>query len=713
MFCRLPTNQLINHMTKIYRFTDLQIYRFTLSLLLLTAFAIGAKAQDYGIEVKGTPVTARNASSIWTGTSDGEQGKITFDPATRVLTLDNVVMNCSGTTESISIHEGTPEVTILLKGANVLRHQLGRLSLEGRKITITGKGGSLQSTAKGVACYIDYGCQLTIKGGCTVDVAGDYGIAGDGDEGGTSLTIDGEEGTVFKAKGIGMPSMSDLGEIHLKNCVIVEPYGATIKGGDVVVDGNATSELIIIKKVSVNYDVKVNGVAVTPENAADVLGNQTVVFKEESSTLTLSNSNISAKGVPAIEATTPIYIELVGENRVSSDSDKALLLAGKESTIHGSGSLDVSAPAGTAIAVEGSLKIKGVNCTATALRALQGSKKTAKLLIEDSHLVLDGSEGALYDFADISLVRAAVVSPDGAVAQDGAIMLDGSICKGKVVIDRPVDIPLFIAGKQVTSTNCHDILGDRTVSYDPDKKILKLNGFKFITEEMTQGVNVMQAHGDITIELHGDNEITTNYMGLYFASDGKIIGDGTLKITSKSQALVLNGTSLTIQRGPRLTISGEDSGIFGYLAYGGTIIFDAASVIVEKGGIVNLSDIVFEKCGISTPEGSEIIVSHNAQYGKEYKSIGLNGKIYKDRIVIDVTVGVEDALAPSSCQIRVAESTLYVRSDASQTLTLLDLEGRVHYATETRAGEECRVEGLSSGSYLLRLGSQTYKVVIP
>ena len=117
--------------------------------MLLTAFAIGAKAQDYGIEVKGTPVTARNASSIWTGTSDGEQGKITFDPATRVLTLDNVVMNCSGTTESISIHEGTPEVTILLKGANVLRHQLGRLSLEGRKITITGKGGSLQSTAKG------------------------------------------------------------------------------------------------------------------------------------------------------------------------------------------------------------------------------------------------------------------------------------------------------------------------------------------------------------------------------------------------------------------------------------------------------------------------------------------------------------------------------------------------------------------------------------
>lgn len=689
-----------------------KIYRFTLSLMLLTALALGAKAQDYGIEVKGTPVTATNASSIWTGTSDGEQGKITFDPSTRILTLDNVMMNCMGSTESISIHEGTPEVTILLKGTNVLKHQLGRLSLEGQKVTITGKDGSLQSTAKGVACYIDYGCQLTIKGGCTVDVAGDFGITGDGDEGGTSLTIDGEEGTVFKAKGVKNPSMSDLGEIHLKNCVIVEPYGATIKGGNVVVDENATSELIIIKKVSANYDVKVNGVAVTPENATDILGNQTVAFKEETSTLTLSNSNISAKGVPAIEATTPIYIELVGVNKVSSDSDKALLLAGEESTIHGSGSLEVSAPAGTAIAVEGSLKIKGVNCTATALRALQGTKKTAKLLIEDSRLVLDGSEGALYDFADISFDRAAIVSPDGAVAQDGAIRLDGTICKGKVVIDRPVDIPLFIAGKQVTSANCHDILGDGTISYDLEKKILKLNGFKFVTEEMTQGINVMQAHGDITIEVHGDNEITTNYMGIYFASDGNIIGDGTLKITSKSQALVLNDTNLTIERGPKLIISGEDSGIFGYLAYGGTIIFDAASVIVEKGGIVNLSDIVFERCGVSTPEDSEIIVSHNAQYGKEYKSIGLNGEVYKDRIVIDVTGGVEDALAPSSCQIRIADGIIYVRSDASQTFSLLDLEGRVLYVSETIAGEECRVEGFSSGSYLLRLGSQTYKVVI-
>ena len=49
----------------------------------------------------------------------------------------------------------------------------------------------------------------------------------------------------------------------------------------------------------------------------------------------------------------------------------------------------------------------------------------------------------------------------------------------------------------------------------------------------------------------------------------------------------------------------------------------------------------------------------------------------------------------------------------SETLTLLDLDGQVRYTTETIAGEECRIEGLTSGSYLLRLGSQTYKVVIP
>ena len=681
------------------------ISRLTVNFLLLVVIAVGAEAQDYGIEINGTPVTSSNASSIWTGTGDGEQGKITFDPTTRVLTLDNVQMNCTGYTQSIYIHEGIPEVTILLKGGNVLKHHLGRISLEGQKVTITGKGGSLECTAKGVACYIDNGCQLVVQGGCTVDVAGDFGITGGGSGDRTSLTIDGEEGTVFKAKGYGMPSMSSLGNISLRNCVIVEPYGAKVDGGEVVIDGQPTSEQIVIKKVSRDYDIKVNGIAITPENAADVLGDQTVTYKKKYATLILSNSHIEAK--------TPVFITLVGENKISSDSDTALLLAGEESMIHGHGSIEVSAPTGTAIKAQGSLKIQGVNCTATGLRALHGDKETARLTIKDSRLALDGSEGALYGFADLSLVRAAIVTPQGAVAQEGAIMLDGSICKGKVVIDRPVDIPLFITGKQVTTANCHDILGDGTVSYDPEKKLLKLNDFKFVTEEMIQGISVMQALGDITIEVHGDNEIVTNYMGVVFTSGGRITGDGTLKITSKSQALVVNGTSVTIESGPKLIISGEDLGIFGYLEYGGEIIFDAANVIVEQGGIVNLFDIVFEGCGISMPEGSEIIVSHNQKLNKDYKSIGLNGEIYKDRIVIDVAGGVEEVLVPSSCQMRITEGVLYVRTGASQTLSLLDLDGRVRYATEAVAGEEYPIEGLSSGSYLLRLGSQTYKVVIP
>ena len=63
--------------------------------------------------------------------------------------------------------------------------------------------------------------------------------------------------------------------------------------------------------------------------------------------------------------------------------------------------------------------------------------------------------------------------------------------------------------------------------------------------------------------------------------------------------------------------------------------------------------------------------------------------------------------------MRIAEGVLYVRSDMNETLSLLDLEGRVLYTTEMVAGEEYRIEELTSGSYLLRLGSQTYKVVIP
>ena len=145
-----------------------------------------------------------------------------------------------------------------------------------------------------------------------------------------------------------------------------------------MIDGDPISDQIIIKKVSSDYDIKVNGVAISPENAADVLGDQTVTYKKKSATLILTNSHIEAKGVPAIEAKTPVYITLVGENKISSDSSTALLLGGEESMIHGNGSIEVSAPAGTAIEVKGSLKIQGVNCTAKGLRALHGDKETKK-----------------------------------------------------------------------------------------------------------------------------------------------------------------------------------------------------------------------------------------------------------------------------------------------------------------------------------------------
>lgn len=682
----------------------------TFALSVLSLLAMSAKAQGYGIEIKGTAVTAGNAASIWTGSGE-ERGAITFDPTTRTLTLDNVKMLCSGYEEGISIKEDAPAVTILLKGDNVLTHELGRVSLEGEQVTITGKGGSLQVTAKGVACYIDYGCQLSVQGGCTVDVSGDYGITGGG-YGRTSLTIDGTDGTVFKAKGRQMPSMSDLGDIKLLNCVIVEPFGAKVEGGRVIVGDDVTSQQVVIKHVSKDYDIKVNGIVVTPENAADILGDQTVSYKKKYATLTLTNSNIAANGVPAIEAHTPVYINLVGDNTLSSDGEAALLLGG-ETLLHGSGTLEVKAPAGTAIEVQGDLKIKGVSCTATGIKALHGATPEASLMIEGSHLTLDGSEGALYGFSKASLVKDYITSPQGAVLENGAVMLEGAVCKGKVVIDIPVDLPLFVAGAYVTTANCHDILGDGTISFDHEKKILKLNNFKYITEEMITGINVMQAMGDITLEIHGENEIVTPYMGLVFTSGGRIEGDGTLRIKAKSQAMVLNGTQVIIDKGPKLIISGDDSGIFGYLEYGGVISFNGADVTVEKGGIVNLFEILFEGCGVSTPEGAEIITKHDAALNKDFKSVGLDGEIYRDKIVVDVAGGVEDALTPTTYQAHVVAGVLYVRTDASQELTLFDLAGQICYTTETVAGEECRIDGLASGSYLLQVGADASKVLIP
>jgi hypothetical protein len=75
----------------------------------------------------------------------------------------------------------------------------------------------------------------------------------------------------------------------------------------------------------------------------------------------------------------------------------------------------------------------------------------------------------------------------------------------KVLHKAPVEYQLWIKGTQVTNWNKDDVLGDGTVSYDPEKNILTLNGANITTD--------------------ADSQKIYSHVGIYYSGDEPLIID--------------------------------------------------------------------------------------------------------------------------------------------------------------------------------------------
>jgi hypothetical protein len=126
----------------------------------------------------------------------------------------------------------------------------------------------------------------------------------------------------------------------------------------------------------VAYKIWVNGIQVTSDNAADVLGDSdsgaTVTYDEASNTLILNGAslNIAADGSVnrAIEATDGVNIQLTGTNTISTLKSVVPVYSGSGGiTIQGSGSLDIQCQVGSIFA-EGLVVIDGATVTSTTLK---------------------------------------------------------------------------------------------------------------------------------------------------------------------------------------------------------------------------------------------------------------------------------------------------------------------------------------------------------
>ena len=186
-----------------------------LALLLILAGLAGAiapqtaKAEDYGLKVAGIDVTSENASNI---TGPGITGKVSFDPGTRTLTLDNATIEGEIRDERDNII-----LFIELKGSNTIKG-FNAIYMRAGSLRITSGGGGGSLTIGAGAISINVEKNVTIEN-CTLTADRRMLITG-------NLQI--KNSNVY-ASDNSSAAYQVIGVFTLSGCQIVYPAGAQIK----------------------------------------------------------------------------------------------------------------------------------------------------------------------------------------------------------------------------------------------------------------------------------------------------------------------------------------------------------------------------------------------------------------------------------------------------------------------------------------------------
>ncbi|MBQ3403968.1 MAG: S-layer homology domain-containing protein, partial [Oscillospiraceae bacterium] len=200
---------------------------------------------------------------------------------------------------------------------------------------------------------------------------------------------------------------------------------------------------------------------------------------------------------------------------------------------------------------------------------------------------------------------------------------------------------IWIAGTWITNENKDDVLGDGTVSYDPDSATLTLNNANIVGQaydkNYSYGIHIEnwnqyeQIYGkslsDITIELIGDNRVESPYheFNTYGISSGRQItfrGPGSLTVKSGTgmygdsyaiealNKVVIESGSIHATGGAANRMRGGINGYFGVAIHGGQVITDVETptdshnygIWTWKGNIVIDGGVV--RVGAGLPGGT-------------------------------------------------------------------------------------------------------------
>lgn len=605
--------------------TRMRMFFMLVIMMMSSAFAMAQ--ETYGIKIAGEDITGYNRYDLTE--ISGVSGKVSFDPNTRTLTLDNATIEAND--YNAILNETCDYLSIELIGTNTI-YVTGAAGIYLKEETTiwSNSGGKLSVKSDGCALLFG-GCPLEISN-CWLEAEGAWGISANNNVAEEVLTI---RNSHVEAKG-STGSICDIANLVLEGCSITQPDGAwfSTQNNAVVLNGEMVTDKVVIVP---SYGVQIAGVYVTSLNCNDLSVIDGVdgkmSYDPETNTLTMEDVTINVSDINGIvnRSVEGMKIKLVGNNTITTNEACITIL--QPSTISGSGTLRLKSSDNCGLYLPSSLTVEGVTIYAEGEWGIAGQEFQTSgnvLTICNAYVEATGSSGSICDLQNLVLDGCAITQPEGAEfdANSYAVVLNDKLVTDKVVIE-PDSYGFNIAGENVTKKNCKDLSVidgvDGKISYDPETKTLTMEDVTINTPG--NGIWNKYVEG-LKIVVVGNNIITSQTACISIQKTSTISGSGTLRLKTPYDCGLYLHTSLSVE-GVKLYAEGK----YGVAGVDGKIgeILTLRNAYVEatgrEGSVCDLQNLILDGCTITQPEG--------AAFDGALHAVALNGEVVTDKVVIE------------------------------------------------------------------------------
>lgn len=267
---------------------------FLTLVLIMMSSAFVMSQETYGIKIAGVDVTSLNCKDL--SVIDGVDGKMSYDPETNTLTMEDVTINTTG--ENVGIYTyGKKGVKIRVVGNNTITSNNSCITTVDQ--TTISDFGTLRLKSHNSSGIFITSSPLTVEN-VKLYAEGQWGIAGYDYSETCMLTL---RNAYVEATG-SIGSVNTLKNLILDGCSITQPTGAAFDANvhAVALNGKVVTDKVVIEPDS--YGFEIAGVDVTKKNCKDLTEingvSGKVYFDPSTRTLTLDNATIEADGCNAI-----------------------------------------------------------------------------------------------------------------------------------------------------------------------------------------------------------------------------------------------------------------------------------------------------------------------------------------------------------------------------------------------------------------------------